>query len=492
MAVAMVPDGGMIAGHVGDEAVLLARVADRCFAVGATCTHYGAPLIEGVITGGKIRCPWHHAEFDLATGALSRPPALSGLACWSVEVRGGIARVGKKVEPPRPAAKRAAPKSVVIVGAGAAGTMAAMTLRDEGYDGGIVMIEPDADEPVDRPNLSKDYLAGTAQPEWIPLRPPEFFADYKIDLHRGRRAEAIDARQRTLRLDDGTAIPFDALLLATGASPIRLPIPAHPTRPLLTLRTFADSRAILAAAEGKRSAVVIGASFIGLEVAASLRARGLDVRVVAPETVPLERVLGPELGAFIQRVHEKHGVEFHLGQKPRETTNAGVVLESGATLPADIVVAGVGVRPNVELAQRAGLAIDRGVVVNGQLETSATGIFAAGDVARFPDARTGERIRVEHWVFALRMGQAAARGILGDAAAFDAVPFFWSAHYDTTIRYVGHAEKWDRIQVDGDLDTGDAVVSFMQGARALAVATIGRDRAALEAEMAMERETATV
>jgi NADPH-dependent 2,4-dienoyl-CoA reductase/sulfur reductase-like enzyme len=379
---------------------------------------------------------------------------------------------------------------VVIVGAGAAGVVTAETLRREGYDRPITLIDADGDAPVDRPNLSKDYLAGNAPEEWIPLRTPEFFREHGIELLRGERVGEVDVRGRRLRLESGAERSYGALLLATGASPVRLSIPASGELPVLYLRTLADSRTIIQAAtragDGGR-AVVVGASFIGLEVAASLRARGLEVHVVAPETRPLERVMGPELGELVRRVHEEHGVRFHLGTTPRAVVENAVVLESGERLPADLVVAGIGVRPNTELAERAGLDVERGVLVDDRLETSAPGVFAAGDIARWPDWRTGERLRVEHWVVAERQGQTAARSILGAGERFDAVPFFWSAHYDVTIAYTGHAARWDAVDVDGSLDARDCAVTFRSNGRPLAVATVGRDRANLEAELAMER-----
>jgi 3-phenylpropionate/trans-cinnamate dioxygenase ferredoxin reductase subunit len=490
------PEGRSIAGYVGEDAVLVARAGGRCYAIGATCSHYGGPLAEGIVVGNTVRCPWHHTAFRLDSGEVDRPPALDDLPCWRVDETAGVVRVvGRAARKPAPRTRSlpSSPDSVVIVGAGAAGVVAANTLLREGYQGRITIVDGDPDAPVDRPNLSKDYLAGTAQEEWVTLRSPDFFRDNGIVLARSRRVMELDVRGRRVRLDDGTDVPYGALLLATGASPIRLPLPTTGRLPLFTLRTLADSRAIIHAARqagrGGR-VVVVGASFIGLEVAASLRTRGLEVHVVGPETRPLERVMGPRVGEWVRRLHEEHGVVFHLGQKPRELVDDAVVLESGERLPAAFVVMGVGVRPNVELAERAGLAVNRGILVNELLETSTPGIFAAGDVARYPDARTGERIRVEHWVAAERQAQTAARNMLGAAERFRAVPFFWSAHYDATISYVGHAERWDAIEIDGSLEQRDCEVRYVAGGRALAIATVGRDRASLEAEVTMEREAA--
>jgi 3-phenylpropionate/trans-cinnamate dioxygenase ferredoxin reductase subunit len=471
---------------VGDQDVLLVRSAGQFFAVRAQCTHYRGPLAEGILVGNTIRCPLHHACFDLATGDALRAPALDPLPCWRVEQQGPTVFVREPL--PTPAAKTATsrPSSIVIVGGGAAGLAAADMLRRDGYDGSISMISADADAPVDRPNLSKDYLAGEAQDDWIPLWPPELYAERRIDLVLGTRAELIEPGTRTVLLEDGSRREFGALLIATGAEPIRLPIPGAETTSVLYLRTFQDSRAIVARAQSAKQVAVVGASFIGLEVAAALRTRGVGVTVIAPESRPLTRVMGDELGAFIQKLHEAHGVVFHLGQTVASIAGRQITLSGGATVDADFVVVGAGVRPSIALAERSGLRVDRGIVVDEYLETSAAGIFAAGDAARWPDRRTGQNIRVEHWVVAERQGQTAARNLLGNRERFDAVPFFWSQHYDVTIRYIGHAEQWDRVQVDGSLDARDAAVRFLQGGTALAVATIGRDRECLEAEVAFE------
>ena len=484
-------DGGTLAGRVGEDDVVLVRRGDRVFAIGAHCTHYRGPLADGLVVGDTVRCPLHHACFDLATGEALRAPALDPLACWRVERQGGLVVVREKL----PAKPRAAstgarhPSSIVIVGGGAAGLAAVDMLRRDGYDGPIAMISADADPPVDRPNLSKDYLAGEAQDDWIPLWPADLYRDKHVDLVLNARATSIDTGARRVLMEDGTSRQFGSLLIATGADPIRLPIPGADTAQIFYLRSFADSRAIVERASAPSAsprAVVVGASFIGLEVAASLRTRGIAVDVVATERRPLERVMGAEIGRFVQDVHQAHGVVFHLGETVTSIAGRRVTLSGGTTIDADFVVVGAGVRPSTAIAERSGLAIDRGIAVDEFLETSAPGVFAAGDVARWPDPHTGERIRVEHFVVAERQGQTAAKNMLGGRERFDAVPFFWSQHYDLTIRYVGHAERWDAVRIDGSLDARDASVSFLSNGRRLAVATISRDRANLQAEVELE------
>jgi NADPH-dependent 2,4-dienoyl-CoA reductase/sulfur reductase-like enzyme len=348
------------------------------------------------------------------------------------------------------------------------------------------MIGGDPARPVDRPNLSQDYLAGTAPEDWVYLRGDDFYASQEIELVLGVRAVAIDTAARRVDLSDGSRRSYGALLLATGANPVRLTLPGADRPNVFTLRSLADSRAIIAAATKAQRAVVVGASFIGLEVAASLRTRGLEVHVVAPGARPLERVLGPELGDFVRGLHEEHGVRFHLGRKPAAFDGA-VMLDDGSRLAADLVVVGVGVKPSLELAEKAGLDVDGGVLVNAFLETSAAAVYAAGDIARWQDERTGQRLRIEHWVVAERQGQTAARNMLGHREAFRAVPFFWSQHYDVTIAYVGHAEAWDRIEVAGSLPAKDALVAYRHRGKIRAIATVFRDKASLEAEVLLER-----
>jgi NADPH-dependent 2,4-dienoyl-CoA reductase/sulfur reductase-like enzyme/nitrite reductase/ring-hydroxylating ferredoxin subunit len=487
-------EGQMLVGHAGEEAVLLARSGAEFFAIGAACTHYSGPLAEGLMVGDTVRCPWHHACFSLRTGEALRAPALSPVACWAVELLDGkvLVRAKKADAAGRQARGQAAaprPGRIVIVGGGAAGFAAAEMLRRERFEGSVTILSDDNAAPVDRPNLSKDYLAGNAPEDWVPLRPPSFYDELGIGLQLGARVAGLDLKSRTVTLADGRSVAFDRLLLATGAKANRLSFPGSDAAHVYTLRTLADCRAIIERAGAARRAVVVGASFIGLEVAAALRARSIEVDVVAPESHPMERILGPELSAFVRTLHEEHGVRFHLEDTVTSIEGARITLKSGPALDADLVVMGVGVRPRLQLAETAGLAVDRGVVVNSLLETSAAGVYAAGDIVRWPDAHSGAAIRVEHWVVAQRQGQTAARNMLGYGEKFDAVPFFWSQHYDVSINYVGHAESWDRIELEGDVAARDGLVRFRRRGRVLAVASIFRDLESLKAELALERES---
>lgn len=487
-----IADGAMLPGQIDGEDALLLRQGDAFYAIGAQCTHYHAALADGLLCGHVLHCPMHHAQFDIRSGAALCAPAFDDLPSWRVEQADGRVFARERIVA-APRSRRTADKpldDVVIVGGGAAGLAAADRLRREGYEGRLTLLSADTDPPCDRPNLSKDFLAGTAEPDWIPLKPDDWYREQRIDLRLNTRVEAIEAAARRLRLADGDPLPFGALLLATGADPVQLDVPGAAPGQVLSLRSFADSRAIVARAANARSALVVGASFIGLEVAASLRSRGLEVHVVAPDAVPMQRVLGPELGAFVRDLHVSHGVNFHLGTKVTRVDGRRAKLADGTTVEADLIVAGVGVRPSVALAEQAGLAMDRGVSVDAYLQTSAPGIYAAGDIARWPDPHSGERIRVEHWTLAERQGQVAALNMLGRQQRFDISPFFWSQHYDVTLQYAGHAERWDAIEIDGSLEGRDVSVRYRLGGRVLAVVTIGRDLESLQVERALESDVA--
>jgi NADPH-dependent 2,4-dienoyl-CoA reductase/sulfur reductase-like enzyme/nitrite reductase/ring-hydroxylating ferredoxin subunit len=484
---------GKLAGHVGDQEVLLVRGISEIFAITAHCSHYHGPLAEGLVVGDSVRCPWHHACFDLRSGEAVRPPATSPLASWRVEQRNGRIFVHEKREQQAPRGKPPAdaPDKIVIVGGGAAGFAAAEMLRRRNFRGSIVMVSSEAAAPIDRPNLSKDYLAGSAPEDWMPLRPDSSYGEADIELRLNTEVTGIDTKARQVVAREGGKIAYDRLLLATGAEPVRLPVPGADPRQLHTLRSLADSRTIIEASKETRRALVIGASFIGLEVAAALRTREIEVHVVAPEKRLMERILGPEMGDFVKALHEEHGVVFHLEDTVTAIEGQRATLKSGGVLQAGLVVVGVGVRPRLVLAEQAGLTLDRGIVVDAFLETSVPGIYAAGDIVRWPDPHSGEHIRVEHWAVAERQGQVAARNMLGQRERFDAVPFFWSQHYDVPINYVGHAEQWDEISIDGDIKARDCLLRYRRNGRVLAVASIFRDLASLQAELKMESDMAS-
>jgi apoptosis-inducing factor 3 len=481
-------EGEMVLGHAAGEAVILAKSAGEVFAISASCTHYGGSLAKGLIVGETIRCPLHHACFNLRTGQAMTPPALDSIGCWSLEKRANrLFVIGKsKPVPTTACVPKTQASAIVIVGGGAAGHAAAEALRSQGYLGKLTLLSADTSPPCDRPNF-KQYIAGIDSEAWLPLRTPDFFREHEIDLVLGARVTGIDVSKKSVFVENSTVYSYDLLLLATGADPVKLAIPGAELPHVHSLRTLEDSRAIVAAALTAKRAVVIGASFIGLETAAALRTRGLEVHVVAPEARPLERTLGPQIGDFTRALHESHGVNFHLERGVTAIDEKSVSLSNGETPPADLVIMGVGVRPSVALAEAAGLATNRGVVVNEYLETSATGVYAAGDIARWPDPHTGEEIRVEHWVVAQRHGQLAARNMLGHEEPCTLVPFFWTRQYDVSIRYVGHAEQWDQLLVEGDFAERNARVTFRLRGRTLAVATIGQDLTSLRTEVELGR-----
>jgi NADPH-dependent 2,4-dienoyl-CoA reductase/sulfur reductase-like enzyme/nitrite reductase/ring-hydroxylating ferredoxin subunit len=484
-----IPEGGKLVGHVGGQEVLVARLNGDLLAVGARCTHYQGPLGEGLIVGDEVRCPWHHARFCLRTGEARAAPAIDPLERWGVqEINGVVSVTPEPIAPPaKPQKRSAGPRRVVIVGGGAAGFAAAEMLRRNGFDGALTILSADQDPPYDRPNCSKDYLAGEAPAEWMPLREAAWYADNDVDLQLEAVASNLDLGDRKVSLADARAFAYDALLIATGAEPVRLPMEGFSAPDVHVLRTLRDADAIIAAAGRARRIVVVGASFIGLEASASLRSRGLEVHVVAPDAIPLAKVMGDEIGRWVRSLHEQAGVVFHLGHGVTGWGNGRLALDGGETIEADLVVLGVGVKPRTHLAEAAGLTMDRGILVDGRLRTSAPGVYAAGDVARFPDPHTGRPIRIEHWVHAERQGQHVARTILGDDAPFTDTPFFWSAHQDTSIRYVGHAEASDPPTLEGSLERRDAEARFVSAGRLAALATVGRDLRALEADVELER-----
>lgn len=478
-------DGEMKEVSANGTRILLARVGNEFHAVGATCPHYGAPLVEGALCGTRVVCPWHHACFDVTTGNLEEPPALDSLARYDVRVEDGrvFARVPEEAEDrrvPRMSRRDASDtRQFVIIGAGAAGYAAAQTLREDGFGGRVVVITREERAPYDRPNLSKDYLNGHAEPEWMPLRPDEFYKEHDIELVCEKRVTRVDALSKTITFDDGETRGYDALLLATGGATRRLNIPGSDLKNVCLLRSFCDADAIIETANRASRVVVVGASFIGMEAAASLRERGLNVTVVAPSREPFETTLGPEVGALFRRVHEARGVKFKLGSIVYHFEGNGrveaVTLDSGERIEADMVVVGVGVHPATDFLEGIRLREDGGIDVDEYLR-AADDLYAAGDIACFPCPRTGERMRIEHWRTAQQQGRVAAHNMAGRSVAYDGVPFFWTRQFDAGLLYVGHASGWDEIVWQGDLAAQDFLAFYVKDGRVLAVAGMNRDR----------------
>jgi apoptosis-inducing factor 3 len=484
-------DGEMKEVSAGDTRILLARVGGEFHAVGATCPHYGAPLAEGALCGTRVVCPWHHACFDVTTGALTEPPALDSLPRYEVRVEDGrvLARVPDEAEdrvPPRMSRRDSSDARLfVILGAGAAGYAAAQTLREDGFRGRIALVTREDRAPYDRPNLSKDYLQGQAEPEWMPLRAEEFYREHDIGLLCGHEVTRVNADAKTVTFSSGDTLAYDALLVATGGAARRLNIPGSDLKNVCLLRGFSDADSVIETAGRSKRVVVVGSSFIGMEAAASLRARGLDVTVVAPSREPFEATLGPEVGALFRRVHEEQGVKFKLGAVVYrfEGTSSveAVTLEGGERIEADMVLVGVGVHPATGFLEGVTLNEDGSVVVDAHMR-AADSLYAAGDIANFPDPRTGERVRIEHWRTAQQQGRVAAHNMAGRRTAFDGVPFFWTRQFGTGLLYVGHASRWDEIIYSGDVAAQDFIAFYVKDGRVLAAAGVNRDRdmAALE------------
>jgi 3-phenylpropionate/trans-cinnamate dioxygenase ferredoxin reductase subunit len=357
----------------------------------------------------------------------------------------------------------------VIVGASLAGAKAAETLRQEGFDGEIVLIGEEPVRPYERPPLSKGYLQGSTDQAEVFVHEPGFYGAKDIDLRLATRVESLDAAGRRIVLDRGGDLPFHACLLATGAAPRKLDLPGSDLDGIHYLRDLADSDRLRSALTTAANAVVIGAGWIGCEVAASARQLNVEVALVEAAPLPLARVLGDELGRFFAAVHSDHGVQLHLGSGVQALRGGArveeVVLTDGQVLPADLVVVGVGVAPRTELARSAGLDVDNGILTDPYLRTSADAVYAAGDVANAWHPLFGRRIRLEHWSSALNQGPAAARSMIGQATAYERIPYFFSDQYDVGMEYSGYATDWDRIVYRGDPADGEFIAFWTKDGR---------------------------
>jgi NADPH-dependent 2,4-dienoyl-CoA reductase/sulfur reductase-like enzyme/nitrite reductase/ring-hydroxylating ferredoxin subunit len=478
-------DGQMKAVEVGEKKILLGRCDGRYYAIACYCTHFGAPLDQGYLQGDRVVCPWHQAVFDLKSGDLLEPPALEALTSFEVQVRGDDVIIlvpddFRQRRLPKMSRRDAAdPRSFVILGGGAAGDSAAQKLREAGFKGKITMITQEKRLPYDRTNLSKSYLQGLAKDEWMPLHPEAFYRDYDIEILTEKKVTEVQPGKHEITFKDKSKLKYDKLLLATGGAPRLLKVPGADLRNVFTLRGYDDAIRILGASPSTKRVVVVGASFIGMEAAHSLRVRKLDVTVVAPETIPFQKVFGAEIGETLQRLHEKQGTKFRMGATVAGLEGNGsveqVLLADGERLPADLVIIGIGVKPCTEFLRGITLDADGGLPVNAQFE-AAEDLYAAGDIASFPNWRDGTRMRIEHWRTAQQQGRIAALNMLGQRTEFRDAPFFWTSQVGCHLRYVGHAEKWDEVLISGDLSKQDFIAYFVKDGVVLAAAGIRRDR----------------
>ena len=496
-----IPADGLLAGKVGDADVMLARWTDdagrpQVSALSAACTHRGAQLPTGLRVGDSVVCPFHHACFDLRNGEATHAPAFAPLDVYAVSVEGDRVTVNAKPEPAPAEPSRVdndrGVTRVVVVGGGGGGFAAVERLRRVGYTGALALVSGEPNLPLDRPELSKNYLSGGKQATDLPLLPVDWYVEHDVDTHLGVTATALDLAERVVTLSDGTELAYDALVLSTGAEPVRPELPGFDRDDVFLLRTKDDADALVAAATGADEGVrvvVVGNGFIGLEAAAALRQRELDVTVVAPGAVPMASQLGEDLGQVLRGLHEENGTRFVEGRAASWDGNA-LVLEDGQRVEADLLVVGVGVQPRTALAEAAGLAVEDGVVVDATFETAVRGVFAVGDIARFPDPLTGRPIRVEHWAQAQRSGALAAVNLLGGQETLTEPPFYWTQQFGKSFRLSGHAESLESGEADGSAADRQLLVTFREEGRVVAAAGLGRDADLLAVEDAELRQPA--
>ncbi len=474
---------------VNETDIMLVRSKGQYYAVGAYCTHYQAPLVDGVLSNNQIICPWHNAYFEINTGAQLEPPGLDSLPCFAVRIEGEdvIVSVPQSCSQTRTRVmaeynSEIDKRTFVILGAGAAGAHAAETLRVEGFQGRVIMVTQEDQIPYDRTWLSKDYFTGKVKKEQLPLRTPEFYQEHNIEVLLNKQVVQVDAKAKTITFADGESLNYDALLVATGGKPRQLDVDGADLKNIFTLRSAADTERILTAASRANQAVVVGSSFIGMEAASSLTQRGVKVTVISPDSIPFKKILGEEVGQLFKQVHEENGVIFKSGTKVIRVEGDGkveaVILDNQERIPTDMIVVGIGVQPATDFLESLDLHEDKSILVNEYLSCTTKGIenlYAAGDIARFPDWRTGKDTRVEHWRIAAQQGRIAAHNMLGKSVKFQTVPVFWTMQFDFPLRYVGHAKEWDEIIVDGDLEKREFIVFYVKDNQVLATASSKRD-----------------
>jgi len=483
-------DGEMKSVPLGDgKEVLLTRINGNYNALGANCTHYGAPLADGVICKGVIMCPWHHACFDAVTGNLLEPPARDSLPVFETKVIDDDVIVMVPGQIPQSTLPRmvkgnlADKRNYVVIGGGAAGNAAAQALREAGYTGKIIMITKEDRYPYDRPNLSKAYLAGEAPPEWMPLRGEDFYREYDIDILFNNQVKKVNISNREILLHDNSKLKYDKILLAPGSVPRTLNIPGSHLKNIFYLRSFSDCDMIINAVKVASKAVIIGASFIGMETAHSLHERKADVTVIAPEEVPFKNIFGNDIGSLIKRLHEEHGIKFKLNSRVEgfegdDSVNS-VVQANGEKTECDFVVIGIGVIPATDFIDGINVEKDGSIKVNEYMKVSDD-VFAAGDIAAFP--YNGDFIRIEHWRVAEQQGRTAAFNMAGMKIKFEKYPFFWTEQAGLNIKYAGYTKQWDETVTWGNVGSKEFITFLIGGGKVLASIGNGRDTEIAAAE----------
>ena len=478
-------EGQMKQVTVDGREILLARVEGKLHAMLASCSHVGAPLADGLLKGGRIRCPWHQACFDVFTGELEEPPAIDSLPALDVREEDGKVLVSiPEVLPDRIIPEvtgydpEADDRHFVILGGGAAGGMAAETVRQAGFRGQVTLVSKDNVPPYNRTSLSKSYIESN-ESEAPLLRSRQFYEDYDVSLKLDSRVTELNPDKKSVMLADGTEINYDKILLATGSSPRALKVPGADLENILSLRSVADADKINRLAEKHDRVVVIGASFIGMETAASLTARDLDITVVAPEEYPYEKVFGTEIGKMYKNVHEEHGVNFELNRGVDSFVGQNEVkavkLSDGRELPADFVLVGIGVQPSTDYL-REDLKDEKGAVLVDENLKHRDDIYAAGDIARFKDSVSGESVRIEHWRLALQHGRLAGYNMAGSEESFQSGLFFWTRQYGFSLHYVGHCEDPDEIITWGDVMDRDFISFYVKDGEIKAAAGCGNGK----------------
>ena len=478
-----------------DKEVLIVNINDELFALGAHCTHYSGSLQDGVLSGDTIICPLHHACFNAKTGSLKEPPAADSLPQFEIIIENDNVLV--KIPEEFPFSKNPEMserdednnENYVIIGGGAAGYAAAQAMREAEYKGKITIITRENRTPYDRPNLSKDYLQGSAQEEWMPLRPDDFYSKYNIEFMFDMKVNKINNKEKKIVFEKGEDLSFTRLLIATGAVPRELKVQGANLKNIFYLRSFDNSDNIIAAAKNSKEAVIIGSSFIGMESASSLTERGIKVTVISQDDVPYEKTLGKEIGELLKKQHEVSGVEFKLKRNVKGFEGNGnlksVLLDNGEKVKADFVIVGIGVKPETDFIEGLVKNPDGGIKVDDTF-WAAEDIYAAGDIAVFPFWMTGEDIRIEHWRTALQQGRYAGLSMAGKNTKYESVPFFWTSQAGLTIRYVGYAKNWDDIIYWGDVSSKEFIAFYVKGNKVVAAAGINRDKEIAAVEMLMK------